>query len=214
MALPVIAGVSTATKLLQPGYPKKNRDEAGRWSLEYLYIVEKGEYESEAPAHGAAAPAPEVTTHTTVTCSGIEMVMSDEPHNVYMRVFYTEPSYQSYVTGSDTVRSSSAAVVWKTVEELGLSGSQTSGLKDKSRKVVPFFTTSYHRRSHDGSFTWSEANIVDGVGKRENPDGMSSPTANLWLKTERNITEVDGGVEVEDAWTYDEKGWDTTVYGA
>jgi len=210
----LIAGTSTATKVLQPGYPMKNRDEAGRWALEYLYLVSKAEYENEAPAHASAAPAPEVTIHTTVACSGVQMVNSDDPHNVYMRVFYTEPSAGAYVSGSNTVRSSSAAFIERRVDEIaGISSANVIASKDNGRTTVPYFTVSYHRRSYDGSFTWSEANVISGIGKRAGPTGMSSPTANAWLKTERNITEVDSGVEIEDVWTYDENGWNTAHYG-
>jgi len=213
MSLPIIAGVATSTKILQAGYPKKNRDEAGRWSLEYLYVVEKSAFESEAPAHGSAAPAPENVSFTTISCNGIEMMTGEDPHNVYMRVMYVEPSYRSFVTGSETVRSSQAVFVERSVEQLGLGDSEVKELKNRNIAVVPYFTVSYHRRSHDGSFAWNETNIVDGLGKREAPDGMSSPTLNLWLKTERSIVEVDSGVEIDEAWTYDENGWDTTIYG-
>ena len=213
MSLPIVAGVSTSTKILQPGYPKKNRDEAGRWSLEYLYIVEKSAFEDEAPAHGSAAPSPENLSFTTISCNGIEMMTGEDPHNVFMRVMYVEPSYRSFVTGSETVRSSQAVFVERSVEQLGLDTLEVKALKDKNMVTAPYFTVSYHRRSHDGSFAWNESNIVEGVGKRESPNGMSSATLNLWLKTERGIIEVDSGVEIDEAWTYDENGWDVTIYG-
>lgn len=209
-----IAGIDTSTKVLQPGYPKMNRDEAGRWALEYLYAVAKSAFLTEAPAHGSLAPAPEDVLFTIVTCSGVELIVIDgDPHNVYMRVMYVQPSARSTVSGSETVRSSSAAFLQRNVDELGLNDAQVAALKDKKVIAVPVFTVSYRQRSHSAAFAWTEANVVDGVGKRENPDGMTTPTADLWLKTERNISEVEGGVEIDDAWTYDENGWDTVIHG-
>lgn len=64
-----------------------------------------------------------------------------------------------------------------------------------------------------GSFTWSEANIIDNVGKIDNsPEGMSAPNAGMWLMTEHKVSERGGVVSEQHGWQYNPTGWDTTLY--
>ena len=63
------------------------------------------------------------------------------------------------------------------------------------------------------SFTWSEANVIEKVGRRQTPTGMSSATANRWLKT-AHIPVQDGDVvRIRETWQYNPLGvWDPQVY--
>jgi len=64
-----------------------------------------------------------------------------------------------------------------------------------------------------GSFTWSQDNIIDNVGKIDNaPAGMTSPSAGRWLMTEHKVTERGGVISEQHGWQYNETGWDTAVY--
>ena len=62
------------------------------------------------------------------------------------------------------------------------------------------------------SFTFSEANIVSAVGTRNAPTGMTSPTANKWLKTRLSVRKSGNVVEKTEAWQYASAGWDTDIY--
>lgn len=62
------------------------------------------------------------------------------------------------------------------------------------------------------SFTFSEANIISNVGKRNAPTGMTSPTANKWLKTRLSLRQSGNVVEKTESWQYAGNGWDTDIY--
>jgi hypothetical protein len=63
------------------------------------------------------------------------------------------------------------------------------------------------------SFTWSEANIVDQVGKRQAPTGMTSPTTGRWLKVAFVPIEDGDVVRIRETWQYNPEGvWDPDVY--
>ena len=65
------------------------------------------------------------------------------------------------------------------------------------------------------SFTFSEANIISGVGKRSAPTGMSSPTEDKWLKVSRRVSPEGEKFRVTDVWQYNPNGiWNTTIYPA
>lgn len=68
------------------------------------------------------------------------------------------------------------------------------------------------------SFTFSEANIIDGVGALSNPTGMTSPTANAWLKTSKTVTPQGDKFEITETWQCAGLDgatvltWDTDIY--
>ncbi len=67
------------------------------------------------------------------------------------------------------------------------------------------------------SFTFSEANIISAVGTRNAPTGMTSPTANKWLKTRLSIRKNGNVVEKSETWQYAGPGsrvWDSDIYEA
>jgi len=72
----------------------------------------------------------------------------------------------------------------------------------------------YERSEVVNSFTFSEANIVSGVGKRSSPTGMTSPTADYWLKVSRRISPEGEKFRVTDVWQYNPEGWSTEIYQA
>jgi hypothetical protein len=73
----------------------------------------------------------------------------------------------------------------------------------------------YTRTEIAASFTFSEANIVAAVGTRSTPTGMTSPTANKWLKTRLGVRKTGSVVEKSETWQYAGPGtrvWDTDIY--
>ena len=52
------------------------------------------------------------------------------------------------------------------------------------------------------SFTFSEANIISGVGSLSAPTGMTSPTTDKWLKTGRSVSPVGDKFQIVDTWEY------------
>lgn len=62
------------------------------------------------------------------------------------------------------------------------------------------------------SFTFSEANIIAGVGSLSSPTGMSSPTAGKWLKTSKTVTPQGDKYEITETWQYSNTAWGTALY--
>jgi hypothetical protein len=62
------------------------------------------------------------------------------------------------------------------------------------------------------NFTFSESNIVENVGTIDSPTGMSSPSANKWLKTSKTVTPQGDKYQITETWQYSASGWDTDIY--
>jgi hypothetical protein len=62
------------------------------------------------------------------------------------------------------------------------------------------------------SFTFTEANIISAVGTRNAPTGMTSPTADRWLKMRLSIRKSGNVVEKSESWQYASAGWNTLIY--
>ena len=211
----VTAGLTTAAKVLI-GQPIRRRDSLGNWSVTYTYAVSIATAYAQAPAHGAAIPAPEATDHPNLICTDVDIQDGKDGTNMILTVIYSEPSGSILTPGGSAIRSTRAAVLETLVDEVaGISSSDVEAAKAVGRRTKAQFTLSYHRRSVESSYTWSEANAISGLGKRNSPTDLSSPTANKWLKTERNATEqkASGPVELEEVWVYYENGWSTFLYG-
>ena len=208
----VVAGNSTTTKVLA-GKVLQNRDANGNWMLTYKYHVKASEFFSESPAHASAPPAPEVTDHPDLACTGVSEQDQGDGINSLMTVVYSTPGTILFV--GDTLRSSQAAMTEKVIEEVsGLSSSEVVAQKAIDKRTVPWFTLQYSRRSVETSFTWSEANLISGVGLIATPTDLSATTTNAWLKVDRATQERSpgGDVDLEETWIYDKNLWPTAVY--
>ena len=77
--------------------------------------------------------------------------------------------------------------------------------------LVPAPTYSTNRVVN--SFTWSQTNIIDKVGKRQAPTGLTGATAARWLKTAFVPTEEGDVVRIRETWQYNPVGvWDADIY--
>ena len=70
----------------------------------------------------------------------------------------------------------------------------------------------YTRSEVLSSATWTQANLVSGVGGLFAPTGITGATSGRWLKTGRTVTETGEGTTVTDTWQYSPVGWDTDIY--
>lgn len=71
----------------------------------------------------------------------------------------------------------------------------------------------------EDNFSWTEANVIGNVGKREKPiaggdsEVLEGATLANWLHVGREITQIgDGAVNITDSWQYAANGWDTDIY--
>lgn len=85
-------------------------------------------------------------------------------------------------------------------------------------KLLPGVTSflspqpTYTRTEMLSSFTFSEANIISNVGKRQAPTGMTSATAAKWLKTRLSIRKIGKVVEKSESWQYAQNDWESVIY--
>ena len=78
--------------------------------------------------------------------------------------------------------------------------------------IKPQPTYSY---TYISAFTWSQANLVENVGKRQAPTGLAGADANKWLLMNRSANEIDDTLtEITETWQFAENGWDTDLYDA
>lgn len=73
----------------------------------------------------------------------------------------------------------------------------------------------YRRTEILSSFTFSETNAINNVGKIDNtPEGLTSPTSGKWLKVGFVVRSVGSKFEKSESWQYAENGWDTDIYSS
>ena len=78
--------------------------------------------------------------------------------------------------------------------------------------IKPQPTYSY---TYISAFTWSQANLVENVGKRQAPTGLAAADANKWLLMNRSANEIDDTLtEVTETWQFAENDWDSDLYEA
>jgi hypothetical protein len=69
------------------------------------------------------------------------------------------------------------------------------------------------------TFSFTESNVVDGVGELSAPTGMTSPTANCWLKMSKTVSPVGSKYRITETWQH--RGivngtamtWEQPIYG-
>lgn len=70
----------------------------------------------------------------------------------------------------------------------------------------------YTRTEVVSGATWSESNLVSGVGSLSSPTGITGATSDKWLKVGRTISESGDDTIITDTWQYAPDGWDTDIY--
>ena len=130
-----------------------------------------------------------------------------------MRLFYRDPTVLTQQSGT-TIRESEAAVQEVPIEKkAGITDIQLDALKADGVKSFFLPSITYSRSEFKGSFTFSETNLVEGVGLIDDtPNGITGPTAGRWLKTSLSVRKAGSDVEVRETWQYDTAGWDSVLY--
>jgi len=71
----------------------------------------------------------------------------------------------------------------------------------------------YIRSEVLNAFTFSEANIIDTVGKiDDSPEDMTTPTAGKWLVVGFGVRQTGDKFTKRKKWQYDAAGWNTDIY--
>lgn len=97
----------------------------------------------------------------------------------------------------------------------GLSAAVIAAKKKEGIEAILRPQPIYRRTEILASFTFSEANAINDVGKIDNtPAGLTSPTAGKWLKVGFVVRTAGAVVEQAETWQYAENGWDTDFYSS
>ena len=137
--------------------------------------------------------------------------------------FVTPSAYSTEFGGTDNVKSADCASSENPIalhpksyspypDEDGVWSLLISGSESKKPGVESYLIPSptYEYSTVQSSFTFSEANIISGVGELSDPTGMTSPTTGAWLKVSRRISPEGESFRVTDIWQYG--GWDDEIY--
>lgn len=130
--------------------------------------------------------------------------------------------------GDSTIKGSEAASVERSIFE----HPDCSNKEERNTGAVPvvggnlkpgvesYLTPSitYTYTENVDSFTFSEANVVDGVGGLSDPTGMTSPTAGSWLKVSKSVQSNGESYTITETWQH--RGysngtagvWDPDIY--
>jgi hypothetical protein len=77
-------------------------------------------------------------------------------------------------------------------------GTSTSKSSDASTSNIP----QYAYTQIVAAFTFSETNIIDGVGEFSAPTGMNSPSSGKWLKTGKSVSPTGDKYQITETWEY------------
>lgn len=162
------------------GYPKISSDGKSK-KLEDRFVCKWSSWQSLVPAIGS----------TTDQLAGmylkeISVDRDGEAANIALLYSYPDPM-EPGVDGADAYESRAAV----TVDEYGNRAPTITWLR-RMRKTV---------------FEMSSANLTSNVGKRVAPPGMSSTTANEWLKVGREVTQGADFSEILDSYEWKDGGW-------
>jgi len=79
-------------------------------------------------------------------------------------------------------------------------GTGTIEFSDAEDYLIPSATYTFTQVVSDFSFT--ESNVLDGIGERSTPQGLTSSTSKAWLKTSRTISTEGDLYTITDTWQH------------
>lgn len=162
------------------GYPKISSDGKSK-KLEDRFVCKWSSWQSLVPAIGSTTDQ-----LVGVYLKEISVDRDGEAANIALLYSYPDP-VEPGVDGGDTYESRAAV----TVDEYG------------NRKPAVTWT----RRMRKSVFEMSAANLTSNVGKRVDPPGMISPTANEWLKVGREVSQGADFTEITDTYEWKAEAW-------
>jgi hypothetical protein len=152
----------------------------------------------------AGVPQPVKTTYQAQGKKVVEFMLltSDEATFLSSYTIGTSTSGGLYLATIDTEASKGltrATLTYVPLEMLiNYGGTTTTKSSDASTNNVP----QYSYTQIVTSFTFSEANIIDGVGQLSAPPGMTSPTTDKWLKTGKSVSPTGDKYQITETWEY------------
>ncbi len=214
MAEKLWASANLATLNLYPGYPVPERDENGRWKLVFLYFCGKDSAKSLIPATSSAPPEPwgSDADFSALRPRFVRISATRAAGVVDVRIEYL-PRRSYSITPGETRRSTQAGRQIRPIEEHpDLTDAQKALARSRGRREYSQRTISYSYEQVHSSFTWSQSNLISGVGQTGTPTGMTGATSAAWLLTSRELQEEEEGTIERRTWEYDKNLWQSGTF--
>ena len=212
------AGSKDGSQLVEyASQPTKTRDANDNYTLTYKYWCKRDLAEGLLPASGSNPPG---GVHPTLELNQVTITpQATNPKIVDVELIYNEPNLGPWIpTLPGEIRFESdtgvqdANLPQRLVDVGASEADKNEVLNDQKKKTYLAPVPIFRRIENAGAFTWSEANIVENVGKREAPTGMTSPTAGKWLKTRRSVSQQGARYIITEEWAYSTAAWDGPEY--
>lgn len=215
MSVQVFGSSDGSTLTLYKGFPIATR-EGYAWTVTYRYWCQMVLAEALIPAAYAACPHP-----NHATCKLAETTLSENgtPGMCDVTLVYKLPGssgMSSSHEANEVVQTATAG--WdevplddpRLVTDGVLTQDEVDGLIAGGHRTQGIGTVEYSYTQYLDSFTWSQANLITGIGNTEAPDGMSSATKAKWLFVGMTVRSDGDLVEKTKTWRYNRLGWKTS----
>jgi len=210
MAARVIGTNDGSALVAYPNNPQKVR-EGSRWKYVYRYWCAKASADSLIPAAWAAcADNADLSLDTTEITP-----KAGAPGFVDVTLTYRRPGMPTSQSAGTSTTQKEASIDWQEVpiddprlETAGFyTADQIASLKAAGQTTVGVGGMEYHYTQYASSFTWSESNLVDGIGETGAPTGISGATPEKWLMAGMSVRDDGDVVEKRTTWKYHALGW-------
>jgi hypothetical protein len=207
----VFASINGSALTLKKGYPKCKRS-GPAWEVTYAYSCGQQAALGLIPSPGDACP---LTGFSDLVLTDASVDAAEMPGMADIVLTYKAVgSSVSFPSPGDESQEAVGDIQEVAIDDARLvaqsfyTQAQIDDLKKNGQATVPIGSVNYTKTEYRDNFSWAESDIVSSVGKVENPDGITSPTAGAWMNQGTRIRTAPGGtVEFSKTWKYHALGW-------
>lgn len=210
----VLSDFDFLTPVYEDGYPKRTRDEDGKWTKEERFYIKK-------TVADTFIPEPRASNGSGLNLIGVEVDdgITGYPDLCRVTLKWGVPEivasgWNGIGTNTDySYESDSQRTEKRLAEHPGMAAITDEADRALLEKYYPVFvvvTVTFRKitRIEKGSFNFTEAVIVGNTNVKEVPEDIADATANRWMNLGRSIRFTAGEyVEITDSWQYDLYEW-------
>jgi len=211
--------------VIHPSYPRKRRDASGNYVLTYRYWCLADSAEGLLPAVGSAPPD---TGHPTLELTTVDIVpRGNNPGIVDVEIIYAVPDLNQWIPVQpgevryevDTTVQD-APLADQAIDDTAASEADKNiAINDAKKETYLAPVPIFRRIENVGAFTYNFANVVDNVGKRQDPTGYTAGADDddsngnpRWLKTRKSVTTQGSRWIVTEEWAFATAAWSNWPY--
>lgn len=209
----IVSDYDFLTPVYEEGYPKRTRDEDGKWTREERFLIHSSVEDTFIPAvRASSGDLNLVSVEVDDSIAGFPDI-----HRVTLKWGVPEieaSGWNGIGTNTDySYESDSQRTEKRLAEHPGMAAITDDADRALLEKYYPVFvviTVTFRKitRIEKGSFTFSESTIIGNTNLKETPEDIADATANRWMNLGRSIRFTAGEyVEITDSWQYDLYEW-------